>query len=225
MYLALTRSHCPNLNTEPGPKDCLLPNTFQRLSAAISVGGRSSCLLLELVTFNLTYQHGHQEHASKIVFGSALNGAGAGTGGTSGFPRRRQVDGWNIYQFEHCLTLPWSTFTRKPLISHLLTLLPTCGICISKINQSSIFKVGPLKVVWFFSQQVHPASPEVNWWGLSALSVPRWSHHAACAGEPQLLHLLSSCQIPNFINSHSYASHLMALVSSGLIRMGGLLHD
>lgn len=30
---------------------------------------------------------------------------------------------------------------------------------------------------------------------------------------------------PNFMNSHSYASLLMALVSNSLIRMGGLLHD
>lgn len=27
------------------------------------------------------------------------------------------------------------------------------------------------------------------------------------------------------MNSHSYASHLMALVSNGLIKMGGLLLD
>lgn len=42
---------------------------------------------------------------------------------------------------------------------------------------------------------------------------------------------LSSCTCsaagpsPNFMNSHSYASRLMTLVSNRLIRMGGLQHD
>lgn len=139
-----------------------------------------------------------------------------------------------FFQFKHklCLTLPTISLSLSLSLPLYLSVFPLTHLLTHSL----------IRTQYRVHMHTYPTESPRGWYGFShsgpILLFLMWTDEACqrLAHHANLITLLvyrslsvctSSASGPssNFMNSHSYASHLMVLVSNGLIKIGGLLLD